>query len=101
MAHSPFAVPSLVPFSGALHYNVKNIYCRLGVVVHLVIPATWEAEIRRIHGQPRQKISEIFSKSKLDMVAHACNSNYTGGVGRQICLQPGLGKSKRLYLKNN
>jgi hypothetical protein len=48
-------------------------------------PATQEAEIRRIvvPGQPRQKVRSPYLNKNLGMVAHACNLNYVGGVGKK------------------
>jgi hypothetical protein len=44
------------------------------------IPATWEAEIRRMFwGWPRQKISKtLISISNLGVLAHACGPGFTG-----------------------
>jgi hypothetical protein len=51
----------------------------LSMVVHLpVIPATWEAETRRItfQGHPR----EYISTNKSDVVVYACNPSYKVGM---------------------
>jgi hypothetical protein len=53
----------------------------------LVIPATWEVEIRKIviHHQARQKVSAPpISTNKPGVVVHRCNLSYAGHMGRRI-----------------
>jgi hypothetical protein len=48
----------------------------------LVIPAIYEAEMRRImvQGQPGQKVSKTpISTYKMGIVVHICDPSYTGG----------------------
>jgi hypothetical protein len=52
-----------------------------------VIPATWEAEIRKIvvQHQPGKKVSETpISTNKPAVVVHTCHPSYTGGIGMKI-----------------
>jgi hypothetical protein len=59
------------------------------------MPATWEAEIRRMEarGQTEQK--------NLGVVVHTCHSSYAGSINRRIKVQAGSGINVRSYLKNN
>jgi hypothetical protein len=54
-----------------------------------VIPATQEAEIRRItvQGQPGEKgQKDVISISKPSMEAHACDPSYAKGLSRRIMI---------------
>jgi hypothetical protein len=66
-----------------------------------VILATWEVEIARIEvwDQPRQKVRAI-STNKLEVVVHACDPNYAGGIGRRITVHASQGRNARPCLKN-
>jgi hypothetical protein len=68
------------------------------------IPATWEAEIRRIiiQGKPRQKVSEILSHqiSWTWWCISCLWYSYVRGC-RQVSNRPVLGKNMRTFLKNN
>jgi hypothetical protein len=44
----------------------------------LVIPATWEVEIRRTG------VKDPISIDKLSVVVYICHPSYEGGVGRRI-----------------
>jgi hypothetical protein len=50
----------------------------------LVIPATLEAESRRIQASPREKFETPISINKPGMVAHTCDPSYSEGKGRRI-----------------
>jgi hypothetical protein len=71
----------------------------------LIIPATQEAEVKRImvQGQPRQKLIKTPSQSisSAGMVARACGLSYIGHIGRRTASKAGSGQKTRLYLKNN
>jgi hypothetical protein len=70
-----------------------------------IIPASWEAEIRRITvwGHPKQKVLETPSQSAScrTTVSHNCDLRCTGGIGRKIMVQAGLDINTRTYLKSN
>jgi hypothetical protein len=66
------------------------------------IPATHEAEIRRVavQSQPKQKVIEVpISTNQLCVMVHACHPSYEGGGGRRIAVWHG--QKVRPYPKIN
>jgi hypothetical protein len=54
-----------------------------------VIPANWDAEIRRImvQAQPRQIVSKtLISSNKLSVVVSSYNLSHSGGLDRKMAV---------------
>jgi hypothetical protein len=71
-----------------------NKLVRQALWVTLAIPATHEAEIRRIQvwNQTRQKAVRFHSTKQLGVLTCTCHLSYTGGINRRTVSQASWAK---------